>query len=49
MAWAAEGAGVNWPGDELALLGLLGFLAALALLLVRLLRRERLALQTGQA
>ena len=24
--WAAEGAGVNWPGDELALLGLLGFL-----------------------
>ena len=47
--WAAEGAGVNWPGDELALLGLLGFLAALALLLVRLLRRERLALQTGQA
>ena len=47
--WAAEGAGVNWPGDELALLGLLGFLGALALLLVRLLRRERLALLTGEA
>jgi uncharacterized membrane protein len=47
--WAAEGAGVSWPGDELALLGLLGFLAALASLLVRLLRRERLALQTGEA
>ena len=26
--WAAEGAGVSWPGDELALVGLLGFLTA---------------------
>jgi len=47
--WAAEGAGVSWPGDELALLGLLGFLTALAFLLVRLLRRERLALLAGEA
>jgi uncharacterized membrane protein len=43
--WAAEGAGVSWPGDELALLGLLGFLTVLALLFVRLLRRQRPELQ----
>jgi len=47
--WAAEGAGVSWPGDELALLGLLGFLAALAFFLVELLRRQRLSLQAGEA
>jgi uncharacterized membrane protein len=45
--WAAEGAGVSWPGDELALLGLLGFLSALALLLVRVLRRQRLESRTA--
>jgi uncharacterized membrane protein len=43
--WAAEGAGVRWPGDELALLGLLGFLAILAFLLIRRLRRQLLASQ----
>ncbi len=43
--WAAEGAGVIWPGDELALIGLLAFLTAFAFFLVRLLRRERLALE----
>jgi len=47
--WAAEGAGVSWPGDELALVGLLGFLAALAFFLVELLRRQRLSLQAGEA
>ena len=26
--WAAEGAGVDWPGDELALLGVLAFVGA---------------------
>jgi uncharacterized membrane protein len=40
--WGAEGAGVEWPGDELALLGVLAFLAALSLGLIRLLRRRRL-------
>jgi uncharacterized membrane protein len=40
--WAAEGAGVDWPGDELALLGVLAFLWALSLVLVRVLRRQRL-------
>jgi uncharacterized membrane protein len=41
--WAVEGAGVHWPGDELALLGLLAFLAAVTFAFVRLLRRERLS------
>jgi uncharacterized membrane protein len=45
--WGAEGAGVSWPGDELALPCLLGFLTLLALLFVRLLRRRRLELQTA--
>jgi uncharacterized membrane protein len=38
--WAAEGAGADWPGDELSLLGVVGFLALLSFVLVRLLRRE---------
>jgi uncharacterized membrane protein len=41
--WAVEGAGVSWPGGELALLGLLAFMTAVALALVRLLRRQRLS------
>jgi uncharacterized membrane protein len=45
--WAAEGAGVGWPGDELALLGLLGFLTGISFLLVRLLRRQRLEVRTA--
>jgi uncharacterized membrane protein len=40
--WGAEGAGVDWPGDELALLGVLAFVSALSLVLVRVLRRQRL-------
>jgi uncharacterized membrane protein len=41
--WAVEGAGVRWPGDELALLGLLAFTTITALSLVRLLRRQHLS------
>jgi len=41
--WGAEGAGVDWPGDELALLGVLAFLGVLSFALVRALRRQRLA------
>ena len=47
--WGAEGAGVHWPGGELALLGLLAFLAAVAFALVRRLRRQRPALQAVEA
>jgi uncharacterized membrane protein len=42
--WGAEGTGVDWPGDELSLLGVIGFLGALSFLLVRALRRQRLGL-----
>jgi len=39
--WGAEGAGVDWPGDELALLGVIAFFALLSFLFVRALRRVR--------
>jgi uncharacterized membrane protein len=39
--WSVEGAGVRWPGDELALLGLLAFTTTLALTLARHLRSPR--------
>jgi uncharacterized membrane protein len=40
--WGAEGAGVDWPGDELSLLGVLGFFALTSFVFVKLLRRQRL-------
>jgi len=39
--WSVEGAGVDWPGSDAALLGVLGFVILFAFLLVRLLRHER--------
>src|SRR5919201_104437 len=39
--WAAEGAGIDWPGDELSLLAVLAFFVVLSVALVRLLRRRR--------
>jgi uncharacterized membrane protein len=39
--WGAEGAGVDWPGDELSLLGVVAFFAVVSFLLVRALRRRR--------
>jgi uncharacterized membrane protein len=47
--WSAEGAGVDWPGDELALLALLAFLAACSWLAVRALRRRRVTLRPAEA
>src|SRR5512133_1821677 len=41
--WAAEGAGVDWPGDELSLLAVVAFVGALSFGLVRSLRRQRLS------
>ena len=41
--WGAEGAGVDWPGDEVSLLGVIAFIGASSFLLVRVLRRRRLA------
>jgi len=40
--WGAEGAGVDWPGDELSLLGVIAFFAAVSFVLVRGLRRRRI-------
>ena len=39
--WAAEGAGIDWPGNELSLLGVVGFFAALSFVFVRALRRQQ--------
>jgi len=39
--WAAEGVGVDWPGDELSLLFVILFFVAVSFALVRLLRRQR--------
>jgi uncharacterized membrane protein len=41
--WAAEGAGVDWPGDELSLLAVIAFVGALSFGLVRSLHRQRLS------
>ena len=41
--WAGEGVGVEWPGDELSLLGIIVFFAVASLALVRGLRRQRLS------
>jgi uncharacterized membrane protein len=42
--WAAEGAGVDWPGEELSLLAVIAFFAAVSFLCVRALRRKRRAI-----
>jgi uncharacterized membrane protein len=47
--WAAEGAGVDWPGDELSLLGVIAFFVVVSILLVRVLRRRPIALVTAKA
>ncbi len=41
--WGAEGAGVDWPGDELSLLAVIAFFGVVSLVLVRALRRQRRA------
>jgi len=37
--WAGEGAGVEWPGSDLAILGIVGFLALVSFALTGYLRR----------
>ena len=41
--WAAEGAGADWPGNEISLLGLIALCTAVSLVFVRALRRRRAA------
>jgi uncharacterized membrane protein len=47
--WAGEGAGVHWPGSDLAILGIVGFLAAVSFALTRWLHRRRVALAPAGA
>jgi uncharacterized membrane protein len=47
--WGAEGAGVDWPGDEFSLLGVIAFFALVSLVLVRALRRRRVLPVTAGA
>jgi uncharacterized membrane protein len=39
--WGGEGAGIDWPGDDLMLLGVLACFGATSFVLVRVLRRQR--------
>jgi uncharacterized membrane protein len=43
--WGGEGAGVSWPGEDLAILGVIAYVALLSLALTRVLRRRRPALE----
>ena len=47
--WAAEGAGVDWPGDELSLLGVVAYFGVVSFAVVRALRRQRLTLVAAGA
>ncbi len=49
--WAGEGAGVDWPGSDLAILAVIGFVIATAFVLVEALRRRAPApdLQAAEA
>jgi uncharacterized membrane protein len=47
--WGGEGAGVDWPGSDLAILWILAFLGLVSFVLTRALRRRRLALQPAPA
>ena len=47
--WSAEGAGVDWPGGDLAILGILAFLGLVSLLYVNRLRHHRLTLPVPEA
>src|SRR4051794_1601225 len=47
--WGAEGAGVEWPGTDAALLGVLVFVIAISLALVAVLRRQHEQALTGAA
>jgi uncharacterized membrane protein len=47
--WGGEGAGVEWPGADIAILGILGFLALVSVALTRLLRQRRRPLTAAEA
>jgi uncharacterized membrane protein len=47
--WGGEGAGVEWPGSELAILALAGFVGLVSVLLTQGLRRRRQSLRAAEA
>ena len=47
--WGGEGAGVEWPGGDLAILYVIAFVGLVSLALTRALRRRRLALLPAAA
>jgi len=47
--WAAEGVGVDWPGDELALLILIAYFGLLSVALIRVLRYRSSAVRPAAA
>ena len=47
--WGGEGAGVDWPGGDLALLAVVGWVALVSFALTRGLRRRRLMLEPAAA
>jgi uncharacterized membrane protein len=46
--WASEGAGVEWPGGDVALLGVLAYVAAVSALLVAATRRRHVRLLAAE-
>jgi uncharacterized membrane protein len=49
MFWGGEGAGVEWPGSDLAILALAGFVGLVSILLTQGLRRSRRPLRAAEA
>jgi len=47
--WAAEGVGIEWPGDELALLALIAYFGVISFVLTRSLRSRRSIAVTAEA
>ena len=47
--WSAEGAGVDWPGSDLAIIGIFAFLSLVSALLVYRLRQQRLTVAEASA
>jgi uncharacterized membrane protein len=47
--WGGEGAGVDWPGGDVAILGVVAFILLVSFLLTRDLRRRRVALEPAAA
>jgi uncharacterized membrane protein len=47
--WGGEGAGVEWPGSDFAIVALAGFVGLVSVLLTRALRRRRQPLRAAEA